>query len=234
MEKTAALQILFGRLPPLEGRFDQYLDQGKCLKIFQNERISFDREASQEPGVFYVQTGLLKLSVHRPLSATGLDFCYYGERTILERRTAASLSGCGRMYIEACENTIAYAFSQREFFELLGKDRALLEQYHQLYAAQLSLLFRRMELTACLDAEQRVVGWLIQLCRQSTPDGEGGCFIPCRLTQQEIADYLLIHVTTFNRVFSELKKESIVEKKRSGFLVHDVERLQRFEERLSI
>lgn len=234
MEKMAALQILFGRLPPLEWGVEQYLDQGKCLKIFQNERIPFDREAPEEPGVFYVQSGLLKLSVHRPLSATGLDFCYYGDRTLLERRTAASLSGCGQMYIEACKNTIAYAFTQREFFELLRRDRALLKQYHQLHSAQLSLLFQRMELTACLDAEQRVAGWLMQLCCQSAPEEAGKYFIPCRLTQQEIADYLLIHVTTFNRVFSELKKESIVEKKRSGFLVHDFEKLKRFQERLSI
>lgn len=234
MEKAAALQILFGELPPLAGGLDPYLEQGTRMKIFRNERISLDRDSLESLGVLFVHTGLLKLAVHRPLSDTALTFCFYGERTVLECRGGMGLPDRSRTYIEACQNTIAYAFSHEKFLEILGCDEGLMSQYDQMQAAQLSLLLQRMELTACLDAGQRVVGWLIQLCRQSEPDGNGGYWIPCLLTQQEIAEYLMIHVTTFNRVFSELKRNGIVEKQRGGLRIHDFGRLQKAQERLSI
>lgn len=234
MKEAAALQTLFGRLPPIDCAFEQYFDRGKCLKIFQNERICFDQESQENLGVFYVQTGLLKLSARRPYHDATLNFCFYGEKTLLERRVSKALFGRGEIYVEACENTVAYGYTHEAFFEILRQDETLFQQYTQLHSAQMSLQFQRMELTACLDAGQRVVGWLVELCRQVCADEAGEHFIPCRLTQQEIADYLLIHVTTFNRVFSELKKECLVEKNRNGFLIHDFERLQALQERMGV
>ena len=234
MEKSAALQILMGRLPPMEKGFEDYLERGTCLKIFQNERLPFDWEDEEDYGVLYIHRGLLKLAVHRPYSGTGLNYCFYGDDTLLERRPAAAPVSGEQMYIEACENTVAYGFTRQVFSSILKGDGALLEQYQRFQDLQRSLLFQRMELTACLDAEERVVGWLIQLCRRSAPDGEGEYVIPCGLTQQEIADYLFIHVTTFNRIFGELKKKGIVEKRRSGFLIHDFGRLLAFREHMSL
>ena len=234
MERLAALQLLLGRLPPLEESFEGYLERGKCLKIFQNEQLPFDWQDEEDYGVLYIRQGLLKLAVHRPYSGTDLNYCFYGDATLLERRQAVGPVSGQQMYIEACENTVAYGFTQREFFAILKENEALLRQYQRLHEVQRSLLFQRMELTACLDAGERVVGWLIQLCRRSSPDERGEYVISCGLTQQEIADYLFIHVTTFNRIFGELKKEGIVEKRRGSFLIHDLERLMAFREHLSL
>lgn len=219
---------LFGSLPPLGGCLEGYLDRGTCRKVFQGERISFD-SADREEAVIYVGSGRLKLAASRH-GASGLDFCFFGADTVLDRRNGGE--GTGELFVQACENTVVYTFSRESFLQILQQDSRVLRAYTDFQAAQLSILLQRVEMTACLNADQRVVGWLIQLCRAVEPDGNV-YEIPCPLTQQEIADYLFIHVTTFNRVFGDLKRRGLVEKHRGSFVIHDRKGLEMLLESLS-
>lgn len=223
------LGALFGSLPPVGGCLEGYLERGTCRKIFQGEEVSFDC-AGDEESVSYVRSGRLKLaSVRHGVSA--LDFCFFGDGTILDRRDSRGTAG-GQLYVQACENSVIYTFPREVFLQILQQDSRVLRAYTDFQAAQLSILLRRVEMTACLNADQRVVGWLIQLCQAVEPGGNV-YKIPCPLTQQEIADYLFIHVTTFNRVFGDLKRRGLVEKHRGAFVIHDRKGLEMLLESLS-
>ena len=222
------LGALFGSLPPVGGCLEKYLERGTCRKIFQGEEVSFDC-AGDEESVSYVRSGRLKLaSVRHGVSA--LDFCFFSADTILDQRDSRGTAG--RLYVQACENSVIYTFPREVFLQILQRDSRVLRAYTDFQAAQLSILLQRVEMTACLNADQRVVGWLIQLCRAAEPTGETYT-IPCPLTQQEIADYLFIHVTTFNRVFGDLKRRGLVEKHRGAFVIHDLKGLEILLESLS-
>ena len=81
-------------------------------------------------------------------------------------------------------------------------------------------------LTYCMDDDERIKGWLQRLCCEVTAEEDGVYHIKCEMTQQEISDYLFIHVTTFNRIFTKLKQKKICLKTRKGFEITDAERLK--------
>lgn len=219
MKSNPSLCLLFGLLPPSMTILEKYLDSALEEKIFKHEVVSEQSTASTDDSFLYVKSGLLKVCSHR-CDGSELNFSQFGAGTLMEQQVIGWQPDlCDPLHIIACENTVAYRFAPNDFYEILSHNPQVFFAYQNFHADYFRMLTQRTSMTSCLDADQRILGWLLRLCSGVPIAADGSCFIPCSLTQQEIADYLFIHVTTFHRIFTSLKNKKVVEKNRKGFVI---------------
>ena len=220
------LSILFGIVPPILKPLEKCISSQKKIKIFKGEALTKLKE--EKNSILYIQSGMLKVSCERT-NGTLLDVAFFAEGTIIEQNHVLMCPHvCEPSKIVACENTVVYLLEQSELFKILCENEELMGLYNDFKAVYFHMLTERTLMTSCLDADQRILGWLVKLCKNTVKNDDGSCFIPCVLTQQQISDYLFIHVTTFHRVFSSLKKEQLLKKTRTGFFVKNSHMLEKF------
>ena len=124
-------------------------------------------------------------------------------------------------------NTIVFqVFSKQTFYELTVTDRELFDEYVDAASTYSSLLKQRLLITAGLTGSQRLLNWLDKLCQCSTSDSDGSYTITCNMTQQQIADFPFIHVTTCNKLFSKLNRDNIVKYFHGKIVIYDYAKLK--------
>ena len=196
---------------------EKYVISYPKMKIFKGETLTRPKEEQQN--ILFVKSGMLKVSCERT-NGSLLDVAFFGEGTIIEQNDVLICPNmCEPSKIIACENTVTYSIPQKDFYKALYEKEDFIECYNKFKAIYFHMLTERTLMTSCLDADQRILGWLVKLCINTDRNEDGSSFIPCTLTQQQISDYLFIHVTTFHRVFSLLKKQGLLKKTRNGFYV---------------
>ena len=201
--------LLLGELPPILSPMSKYLEKGIKHKIFKGEIIQFTKSQWKNCHFIYIEKGMLKLCSQRS-DGSEIDFSFFGASTgITEQNQSDYLSLCDKLSIVACENTVIYCFSKQSFFDILKADNEFFDAFFEFQSSNLSMLMQRTSLTACLDADKRISGWLLRLCKGVFPTKDNCFFIPCTMTQQKISDYLFIHITTFNTVLPDLNRALI-------------------------
>lgn len=221
MVSEDSVKIIFGELPPLLTGLEKYLSMACQLKIFKGEVI----DLAPCDSILYVKSGKLHECVNR-LDTSTLDFAFFGSGTIvMQSEKTEYLALCDKVNICAYDNTIAYLFDREKFYEIICSDSQLFKDFTDFGFAYRQMLHQRLIMTSCLDADLRIIGLLNRLCNTVSENENGEYFIPCKLTQQEMADYLFMHVTTCNRIFASLKQQKIVHKTRKGFTIPHREKL---------
>lgn len=228
MVNSDKLSIFYGKLPDTFLNIAPYLDKGQEMRLFKGEELSSYCSVGCDDFVLYILKGQMKLEVRRS-DESFVDFVFCSEGSIIQMVPVSSWAElCDHAQMVACENSVVYLFSKNTLLDILSHDRDLLENYLDQISNHLLLLRQRYMMTSGLDSDQRVLGWISHLCMGSECNSDGVYEIPCTLTQQQIAEFLFIHVTTCNRMFSSLKKQGIVTKTRTVLIVRNYKLLMEF------
>ena len=218
-------KLYFGELPTTLPRFGKYLEYGQELRFFSGESIA----AQQGDGfIFYIKSGSFKITITKE-DGTVTDFAYCHKDCILqtnpmlEHATLWDPADC-----VAVENSVVVRFGRQRFYELIQQDQELFFEYIDNASTYSSLLKQRILITANLQSSQRLLTWVDKLCQCSVLDSEGIYRIPCHMTQQQIADFLFIHVTTCNKLFSALNREKILQHRKGMLTIYDYPKLCKY------
>lgn len=208
--------------------FDRYKHLGKLHKIFCDEYITCSCNDGDDPYLYYIDSGKIQICFERSDNSTLIiAHRYAGNVFQAEYLGFASISH-DRLKFIALENSIIISFTKNELFALLKQDDELMDDFLYVVHMTYSTLCHRLMNTSSLSSSQRFLTWLDKLCMSAGPNPQGHYVIPCHLTQQQIADYLFIHVSTCNKIIASLEKEHILIKTKTQIIVCDLEKLEKF------
>lgn len=218
-------ELYFGNLPFKMFRLKNYFEEGRRLRFFAGENI---RSQMDDGFIFYIDSGSFKINVRRE-DQSDTDFAYCRKDSILQVNPLLT----GNLFWDpadctAMENSEVVMFTRQKFYEFISRDQQLFDEYVDNASTYSSMLKQRLLITAGLSGSQRLLNWLDKLCRCSTPDADGIYRISSNMTQQQIADFLFIHVTTCNKIFSKLNREHIVKYSRGEITVYDEREIQNY------
>lgn len=217
VEKEYLYQILTGTFPLTIAQLQMYQSLGSQIKIFEGEDVSFPD--SDQAFLLYLKSGSLSASVSQP---DNLFFRYmvYPACSAISYPILPPTGPLSRSWtITALSNTIAVSFSRAQVKILLKQDNIFLEQYMDYMSKQQLLLQKRTLMTASLTSSQRILCWLYELCQCVESQDSDILHIPCCLSQQDIADILILHTSTCNKSFSALRQNGIARKDKNHIAV---------------
>lgn len=224
MEEQALMnQILMGEFPLTLSHLRPYLHMGEEIRLFAGETL--DPPTIKRKFLLYVRQGKAACVITRP-DKTTFRFLTMGERiTCLSNIITPYTEYSQSWDITALENTVLLAFEEEQILQLLRQDAALGREYMAFTSIYHTVLERRILLTANLTSSQRVLTWLYGLC--AGYHDQKTCNIPCGLNQQEIADILILHISTCNKIFGWLEANGVAEKTKSSLHI-DVPKLRQY------
>ncbi|QNL45699.1 Crp/Fnr family transcriptional regulator [Oscillibacter hominis] len=222
-ERALMHKILMGEFPFTLPHLEQYLHQGEELRLFAGEKL--DQSIIERKFLLYVWQGKGACVITRP-DRTTFRFLTMGEKITCFSNIITPYTEYSQSWdIMALENTVLVAFAKEQVYAFLKEDPVLSEEYMEFASTYHTVMQRRVLLTANLTSSQRVLTWLYGLC--------GGCCdrqtceIPCTLNQQEIADILLVHISTCNKIFAWLQENGVAAKTKSKLCI-DVPKLRQY------
>jgi CRP/FNR family cyclic AMP-dependent transcriptional regulator len=209
-------------------RIVKYLSVGRELRYFVGDSLC----SLQKDGFFfYIKNGSFKITVQRP-DGTNTDFSYCRAGTVLQtNRLVMDTKPWDPADCVAMENSVVVQFTREQFRLIIANDSLMFDEYVDNASTYTSLLKQRLLVTAGLNSGQRLLTWIDKLCQCNEATIDGVYEIDCPLTQQQIADYLFIHVTTCNKLFSKLNKERIVRYQKGKLTVFQYQKLQEYLEK---
>ncbi len=220
--------ILMAHFPKQESQFKRYLNEGVTLKLFAGELITKNCERDHDFLLYYISSGKCKVGFERSdgsfftLDTRGADCMILSEYS-----SVASFSK-DQLRIIAVENSILVAFTKSQCYDLVCRDPRFFEEFLYFTNVFYSELTHRLLNTAHLSADQKLLTWLDKLCQAGTPDEDGVYSVHCELTQSEIADLLLIHLTTCNKLLSQLTKERIIRKTKDQLFIYRLDFIRHY------
>ena len=220
--------ILIPTLPFKQLRFERYIDQARKRKLFKGEYIDLSCTDKDQLYFYYIQEGQVKCCFENEDGAQIV--LYYrnaGNAFQAEYHRFASI-GQNRMKFVATQNTIAFAFTQQQLFDLVRDDFELFDEL--LYTVHMSFaqIGHRIGNTGIQSSSKRILTWLTKLCEVRQPDDDSIYRIECNLTLQALSDILLVHITTCSKLMTALETQGVVERTKSQLLVKDYEKLRAY------
>lgn len=125
------------------------------------------------------------------------------------------------------EPTTCLRIPRADFFALLEGRPSLVRGLLVALTQRLVMLTSRLAERTGGRAETRFARLFLKLLDDIGQPRSSGVFIPLTLTRQELADLLGTTVETSIRIMSRWRKSGIVSTEREGFLITDVESLER-------
>lgn len=215
-EKDLTYKILMGEFPLTLPRLEEYLPQGEELRLFEGEKL--DQSDIGRKFLLCVRRGRLACVINRP-DKTTFRFLTMGEGTTCFFNTITPYTEYSQSWdVVALENAVVVAFEKVQFLGFLQTDGELWQQYVDFSASYHTVMQRRTLLTANLTSSQRALTWLYGLCAGHYD--QEVCDIPCTLSQQEIADILILHISTCNKIFAWLQSNGVAEKQKSKLRIY--------------
>lgn len=215
-EKDFTRRILMGEFPLNLFHLEPYLSQGEEIRLFAEEKL--DQSIIEQKFLLYVRKGKGACVITRP-DKTTFRFLTLGENITCFSNTITPYTEYSQSWnIRALENTVLVVFEKRQIQDFLIADPALAEEYLNFTSIYHTVMQRRVLLTANLTSSQRVLTWLYGLC--SGCYDQPACEIPCTLNQQEIADILILHISTCNKIFAWLQANGVAEKTKSKLRIN--------------
>lgn len=211
-EKDYRYQILTGTFPLTIAQLQMYQSLGREIKVFEGESVNLP--GHRDSFVLFLRTGSLAASVSQP---DNLSFRYmvYPTGSAVFYPVLLPTGPLSRSWsLTAQTNTVLSVFSYIQIQSLLKQDNTLLEQYMDFMLKQQLLLQMRTLMTASLTSSQRILTWLYELCQCISDAPSDEVLIPCSLSQQDIADILILHTSTCNKSFSTLRQKKIAFKEK--------------------
>lgn len=203
----------------------KYLPLGKEQRIFSGEILKNEKD---EDFLFYIKSGRFKLSVPH-FSGEWMDFCECCEGSTVQLNDfLMNATSWDPARAVAAKNSVVVSFSRQQLFEIIRNDQKVFDEYLNLSSTYSTMLKQRLLITSEPNASQRLLVWLEKLCSVLSPDEEGVYHIPCQLTQQQIANYLFIHVTTCNKLLMALARVQILRREKGFLHIYDRDLLKKY------
>jgi CRP/FNR family transcriptional regulator len=153
--------------------------------------------------IYAVGSGSLKSTV---TLADGREqicgFFFAGDFMALDA-VASSRHGCAAY---ALEETLVHAFSYASLLEAMHGRVALQRSLRRRMGLEIVRAQRVLLLLGCLDAQERLASFLLDLSRRLPRDGLPACEFTLQMTRAEIASYLGLSLETVSRTFSLMRR----------------------------
>ncbi len=217
--------ILIPTLPFKKLRFADYIDQARKRKLFKGEYIDHPCTDKDDRYFYYIEKGQLKCCFENEDGAQIV--LYYrneGNAFQAEYHRFASI-GKNRMKFIATKDTIVFAFTMQQLFDIVRDDFELFDELMYVVHMSFAQIGHRIGNTGIHSSSKRILTWLTKLCEVREPDAGGVYRIECNLTLQALSDILLVHITTCSKLMSALETQGVVERTKTHLLVKDYERL---------
>lgn len=216
MDRKDMARLYLGEQPFQMRTLQKYLDQGREYRVFSGEALCCNDSSIF---LYYIKRGSFKLCVQY-LNGELNDYCYCKEGTTIQiNPLLIRAEPSDPPFIIAVENSILVGFSLEQIYELIKQDADLFREYVDTSSSYSTLLKQHLVITSSLTANQRLLTWLDKLCSFHEPDSKGFYAIPCSLTQQQIADYLCIHLTTCNKLLHALTNNKVIRREKKVLYV---------------
>ncbi|MEG0757084.1 MAG: helix-turn-helix domain-containing protein, partial [Raoultibacter sp.] len=130
-----------------------------------------------------------------------------------------------RMKFVATKDTILYAFTLQQLFDLVRDDFELFDELMYVVHISFAQLGHRASIAGVHSSSKRILLWLTKLCEVHEPDEQGVYDIECTITLQALSDILYVHITTCSKLMTALEVQGIVERTKGHLLVKDYAKL---------
>ncbi len=115
----------------------------------------------------------------------------------------------------AAQNTVLFAFTQRQLYELSQDDPELFYEFINVCHMSFAQMGHRISNTGYQSSTKRMIMWLQKLCATQECDEHGVYDIECKLTLQQLSELLSIHITTCTKIVAALENEGVIERTRT-------------------
>lgn len=205
--------------------FGEYLDRGTEHKLFAGESITSVCRTPSDPYLYYIVSGCIGAEfTHEDGTALPLYQRTPGTAFQSEFAGIASL-GTTRLRFVALENSLVVSFTYEQVYAFVRELPQAFEDLVYLTHVSFGQFGHRLDNVSSHSASQSLIFWIKKLMDTNEPDDDGRYRIPCRLTMQELADLLFMHVTTCSRLMSALKAQNIVDRTNNYLFINDPRKL---------
>lgn len=217
--------ILIPTLPFKKLKFGDYIDQARKRKLFKGEYIDLACADKDDRYFYYIEKGQMKCCFE---NEDGMQIVLYyrneGNAFQSEYRRFASI-GQNRMKFIATKDTVVFAFTQHQLFDIVRDDFELFDELLYVVHMSFAQIGHRIGTSGIHSSSKRILTWLTKLCEVREPDAEGVYRIECNLTLQALSDILLVHITTCSKLVTALETQGVIERTKTHLLVKDYEKL---------
>ncbi len=202
----------------------QMFQKGTCLDYRKGEFVI--RPGETPPGVFYVESGLVK----------AYDITKYGEENLLIIRKENEIfpllwafTGEGRNVIyEALGPTKVWRLDRAEFLDYIQKRPDILQQTLGVILEMYRIHSERIMNLEYRTVRERLVAFLLIMSNRFGREIDSGFLVDVPLKHQDIASSINASRETTGRELSQLEKKGLIEAtKQSCFILKDTEALHK-------
>ncbi|WP_080799993.1 Crp/Fnr family transcriptional regulator [Arabiibacter massiliensis] len=217
--------ILIPTQPFRRLRIADYKDQGRKKKLFKGEYIRTSAKTIDDLYYYYIDEGQIVATFEQESGEPApLYWRNAGNAFSAEYNDYASIGRYKARFI-AAKNTVLFAFTQRQLYELMREDAELFYEFVNVCHMSFAQMGHRISNTGYQSSTKRMTMWLQKLCATQAPLADGTFDIPCNLTLQQLSELLSIHITTCTKLVAALEAEGVIERTRTHIRILDMPKL---------
>ena len=220
--------ILIPNQPFRRLKIADYISQGKKKKLFKGEYIRTSAKTIDDLYYYYIDEGQIVATFEQESGEVApLFWRNAGNAFSAEYNDYASIGRYKARFI-AAQNTVLFAFTQRQLYELSQDDPELFYEFINVCHMSFAQMGHRISNTGYQSSTKRMIMWLQKLCATQECDEHGVYDIECKLTLQQLSELLSIHITTCTKIVAALENEGVIERTRTRIRIFDAQRLAQY------
>lgn len=197
--------ILIPNQPFRRLKIADYISQGKKKKLFKGEYIRTSAKTIDDLYYYYIDEGQIVATFEQESGEVApLYWRNAGNAFSAEYNDYASIGRYKARFI-AAQNTVLFAFTQRQLYELSQDDPELFYEFINVCHMSFAQMGHRISNTGYQSSTKRMIMWLQKLCATQECDEHGVYDIECKLTLQQLSELLSIHITTCTKIVAALE-----------------------------
>ena len=222
------LSILIPTQPFRKLKIADYVSQAKKKKLFKGEYIRTSARTVDDPYYYYIDEGQIAATFEKESGdGTPLYWRNAGNAFPAEHGDFASIGRYKARFI-ATKNTVLFAFTQRQLYELMQDDPDLFYEYIYVCHMNFAQMGHRLSNTGYQSSTKRMIMWLQKLCATQSQNPDGSYDIPCTMTLQQLSELLFIHITTCTKIVAALESEGVIRRTRTNIHICDADALEQY------
>ena len=179
--------ILIPNQPFRRLKIADYISQGKKKKLFKGEYIRTSAKTIDDLYYYYIDEGQIVATFERESGEVApLYWRNAGNAFSAEYNDYASIGRYKARFI-AAQNTVLFAFTQRQLYELSQDDPELFYEFINVCHMSFAQMGHRISNTGYQSSTKRMIMWLQKLCATQECDEHGVYDIECKLTLQQLS-----------------------------------------------
>jgi CRP-like cAMP-binding protein len=133
------------------------------------------------------------------------------------------------VYAESLVDTLLLHISRNAVIDLLGTDPSFARRMLAGLSMRLHALVQDVESYSLRSTTQRVIGFLLQHCKEAEETGQNEIKVALPTSKQVIASRLSLTPETLSRIFHDLADSGLITVHGKEITIHDIARLRQFD-----